>query len=329
MNLLQKLARIDRIQSFMKMHRLWYRRMALCGGFLLLLSEMVVGAGIELVEGDRVAFLGGTVFDRDRLYGELETALTAHFRGREITFRNLGWDGDTVFGHARTGGRRGAVFGDVDEGFEKLKQHVDRIDPTVLFLGYGSVEAHEGLQGLEAFEAGLDLLLETLDAPHRRFVLLTPVRVLAEGVPLRVKASMQVDSLNLKLREYRDVIMKVGARRAAKVVDLFNATDLLQTKDRVNGFHLSQSGYRTLGRYLVQTECLRVEGTSALTVSHRNELQSLIRRKNELFYNWWRPRNDAFVFGERKSEQVPVQLELPEFVDLIANLEASIQKASH
>ena len=71
-----------------------------------------------------------------------------------------------------------------------------------------------------------------------------------------------------------------------------------------------------------------MEETKTLNVSQRKELQTLVQRKNELFYNWWRPRNDAFVFGERKSEQVPVQLELPQYPDLIANLELSIQEIS-
>jgi lysophospholipase L1-like esterase len=328
MNLLQLPGRIDRISPFMKMHRHWFNRMALCGGLLLFIAELMAGAGIDLRDGDRVAFLGGTIFDRDRLYGELETALVSHFRGREILFRNLGWDGDTVFGHARAGGRRGSVFGDAAEGFIKLKEHVERIDPTVVFLGYGGTEAHDGTKAVAAFEAGINHLLDALAAPHRRFVLLTPLRVLAEGVPRRVMASHQADLLNVRLKQYRDVIIGVGAQRAVNVIDLFNSSELLESEGRVNGLHLSQDGYRALARYLVQTECQQMEETKTLNVSQRKELQTLVQRKNELFYNWWRPRNDAFVFGERKSEQVPVQLELPQYPDLIANLELSIQEIS-
>jgi lysophospholipase L1-like esterase len=329
MNLLQICGRIDRIQPFMKMHRHWLNRMALCGGLLVFVAELIAGAGIDLRDGDRVAFLGGTIFDRDRLYGEIETALASHFRGREILFRNLGWDGDTVFGHARAGGRRGSVFGDATEGFTKLEAHVERIDPTVVLIGYGSTEAHNGEQAVAEFETGLSHLLDALAAPHRRFILLTPVRVLSEGVPQRVMASHQADLLNVQLKEYRDVIVRVGAQRTIKVIDVFNSSELLESKDRVNGLHLSQDGYKALARYLVQAECQQIEGSKTLTVSQRTELQKLIQRKNELFYNWWRPRNDAFVFGERKSEQVPVQLELPQYADLISNLELSIQELSN
>ena len=78
----------------------------------------------ELLDGDRVLFLGNSFFERALEYGYLETAIALSFPDRDITFRNVGWDGDTVFGHSRTGGRRRAVFGDVEEGFQKMVEHV-------------------------------------------------------------------------------------------------------------------------------------------------------------------------------------------------------------
>ena len=75
----------------------------------------------------------------------------------------------------------------------------------------------------------------------------------------------------------------------------------------------------------MQNECVASPATQTLSEDARQELADRIRRKNELFYNYWRPRNDAFVFGERKSEQVPVQLELPQFEALVQEWEESIQ----
>lgn len=300
-----------------------------CSCFVLFCPERATGgAEIDLVEGDRVVFLGGTIFERDRLYGELETALTAHFWGRKITFRNLGWDGDTVFGHARTGGRRGAVFGDVEEGFANLKKQIDKEKPTVIFVGYGAMEAHAGEEGLPAFRRGLTTLLSRLTASRRRFVLLTPLRVLGEDIPQRTLAASEVDQTNLKLASYADAIIEASKRRNAVAVDVFRAPDLLDADLRINGLHLSAKGYRALGRYLCDVECVASPAESSVSLSDREQLGALVRRKSELFYNYWRPRNDAFVFGERKSEQVPVQLELPQFEGLIAKLEERIQGLS-
>ena len=305
--------------------RVWLSNCLLFTCSCFVASGLLAQQKIELVDGDRVAFLGGTLFERDRLYGEIETSLTLHFRGRRVSFRNIGWDGDTVFGDARAGGRRGAVFGDAAEGFTRMLQHVQKVDPTILFIAYGATEAHAGKGGVETFAQGLERLLNALKAPRRRIVLLTPLRILGEGVPRRLLAATQVDQLNLNLKHYRDVIVREGHSRGIPVVDLFNAPDLVDARHRINGLHLSASGYRALGQYLVQNECVASPATQTLSEDARQELADRIRRKNELFYNYWRPRNDAFVFGERKSEQVPVQLELPQFEALVQEWEESIQ----
>src|SRR5437868_759750 len=52
-------------------------------------------------DGDRVVWLGGTLVEREQRYGYWETALLAANADKNITLRNLGWSGDTVFGEAR------------------------------------------------------------------------------------------------------------------------------------------------------------------------------------------------------------------------------------
>ena len=88
-------------------------------------------APFELKDGDRVVLLGGTFIERDQEYGYLETLLTSRFPDRTITFRNLGWSGDTVRGEARS------RFGPPAEGFDHLKKHVEALKPTVIFVNYG------------------------------------------------------------------------------------------------------------------------------------------------------------------------------------------------
>ncbi len=55
-----------------------------------------------LEDGDRVVLLGGGFIERDGIYGHLEAAMTAHWPAKRVTYRNLGWSGDTVFGTARS-----------------------------------------------------------------------------------------------------------------------------------------------------------------------------------------------------------------------------------
>src|SRR5262245_12150194 len=92
-------------------------------------------ADFELYDGDRVVFVGNTFIERDQVYGYLETMLTTRWPERDVTFRNLGWSGDTVWGEAR------ARFGSAEDGFQHLKEHIESIKPTVLFVAYGANES--------------------------------------------------------------------------------------------------------------------------------------------------------------------------------------------
>src|SRR5688500_14363872 len=52
----------------------------------------------EFRDGDRVVLLGSTFIERMQNDGYFETMVTAAYPHRNITFRNLGWSGDTVWG---------------------------------------------------------------------------------------------------------------------------------------------------------------------------------------------------------------------------------------
>src|SRR4051812_42897177 len=81
-------------------------------------------ASFELKDGDRVLFVGGTFIEREGQLGYIETALIERFRDRNITFRNLGQSGDTVFADARNLNAGWANFGPADQGFNRLKKLV-------------------------------------------------------------------------------------------------------------------------------------------------------------------------------------------------------------
>src|SRR4051812_8015138 len=70
---------------------------------LLLVANTQAAPRFELVDGDRVVFIGNTFVERDIKHNYLETLLTAQWPERNVTFRNMGWSGDTVFVPARAG----------------------------------------------------------------------------------------------------------------------------------------------------------------------------------------------------------------------------------
>ena len=67
------------------------------------LTSMGREQAFELKDGDRVAFLGDTFIERMQVHNYLELRLTTAWPNRNITFRNLGWSGDTPRGVSRAG----------------------------------------------------------------------------------------------------------------------------------------------------------------------------------------------------------------------------------
>ena len=165
---------------------------------------------VQFREGDRIVFLGGTLIERGQSYGFLESMIIAAHPRLNLTFRNLGWSGDTLWGEARAG------FGTVEEGYNHLKEHVAAVKPTVIFVGYGGNEAFAGKAGLERFRQGLARLLDSLEANKpRTIVLMSPPPQENLGKPLPDPTKHNAD-----LKLYTDVIADVAKTRHHVFLDV-------------------------------------------------------------------------------------------------------------
>ena len=165
----------------------------------------------ELKDGDRVVFLGATFVEREQQHGYLELALTARWPDRHITFRNLGWSGDTVFGEAR------ARFGDQREGFSHLTRFLRGAQPTVVMIAYGFNESFDGTAGLERFKKGLDTLLKEVEITGARVALISPHKHENLGAPLP-DATKNNDNLYL----YTDALKAVANERGYPFFNLYD-----------------------------------------------------------------------------------------------------------
>ena len=200
---------------------------------LLLVSAARPAEPFAFQDGDRVVWLGNTLIEREQQTGYWETALVSRFPNTSLTFRNLGWSGDTVFGEAW------ASFDPVPVGFRRLRDHVLALKPTVLVIGYGMNESFAGPAGLPHFVQGLNTLLDTLAPTHARVVLLSPIRHEDMGRPLPDPRAH-----NKNLRLYTDAIRAVAQTRHCYFVDLF---DLMGRRSQrhltSNGIHFTPTGY--------------------------------------------------------------------------------------
>jgi GDSL-like Lipase/Acylhydrolase family len=206
---------------------------------LLVLCLPAIATAAEkfaLKDGDRVVFLGNTLIEREQLSGWWELALTTRFHGKKITFRNLGWSGDDVFGSARAG------FGDVNLGFKELKEHTLALKPTVLIIGYGNVEAFEGPAGKEKFRKGLVALLDALAPAKAKVVLLSPIAPAKLPKPLP-DPTRQIENVRL----YAQVVSEVASDREHTFVNLYELLKDPGTGSKaktLDGITLTGEGYR-------------------------------------------------------------------------------------
>jgi hypothetical protein len=274
----------------------------------------------QLQDGDQVVFLGNSFFERAIHHGHIEHELTCRWPKRNITFRNLGWDGDTVFGHSRAGGRRRAVFGEPEEGFKKMVEHVRLLKPDVVFLAYGYNESFELGGDTEQFRGAVDRFIKEVSAVDKspRFVLLSPTPMEhGFGAP-----AAYVDARNRLLERYAETLAEVAAKGGHAFVDLLSPLSKGNELYSDNGIHPSSDGYQRIAEIIVET--LRCPPPAF--ASPPEAVRSAIIRKNTLYFHRWRPRNDAFVYGERKREQKIAQTEPEKFEPFVAKAEAKIRE---
>ena len=187
-------------------YRLTWR--VLLGGLLLSAQLLRLGAADEtaafiLRTNDVVAFVGGTDVATARLTGHLETLLAVKFPGAR--FRNLGWEGDTVFAQPR------------DVGFPPLTEQLKRAGATVIFLQFGRAEALDGKQSVAKFSAAYDRLLTDALKQTPRLILVTPAPFEKSEAPLP-----DLSPRNAPLAAHAQAIRELAQQRQLPLVDLFN-----------------------------------------------------------------------------------------------------------
>jgi lysophospholipase L1-like esterase len=211
-------------------------------------------ATFEFQDGDRVVLLGSTFIERAQRYGYIEAELTAALagQGKTVTFRNLGWSGDTVWAESR------GIFDPPAEGYKRMIEQVKGLKPTVIVFYYGANEAYAGEAGLEPFVKQYNKLLDDLKPTGARYILISPLDHLKFS-------DLHPDpaEYNAKAKVYRDAIEELAEKRDAFFVDLAGplgekiplgtpekpaAVPATQMTD--TGVHLNAYGYKVIAEVL-------------------------------------------------------------------------------
>ena len=255
-------------------------------------------------DGDRVVVIGSTLIEREQAGGYWELALTLRNKDKAVTFRNLGWSGDTVWGESR------GSFDGQAKGYAKLLELTKELKPTVIVLCYGQNESYAGDTRLKAFAAQYEKLLKDLAATKARFVLMSPT-------PFQeVKPLKGAKAKNENLAKYVAATKELATARKVDFVDAFGSLVGKPAVPTENGIHYSDEGYRGTRTIFSAGETIDNSAT--------DDLRKAIVAKNELFFHRWRPQNETYLFGFRKHEQGKNGKEIAEFDPLVAKEEAKI-----
>ena len=272
---------------------------------------------INFKQNEKVVFLGNAFFENAIANGEIETTISLSFPNKNITFRNIGWSGDNVQAHARTRARGGGRFGDPDKGFEILTKQISDLKPDKIFIAYGFNESFNE-NGIEEYEKGLNRLLEMLSLHCSELILISTLPMEKDfGIP-----NEHIEARNKQLKKYAESTEEVAVKEGYRFIDLFSPFSQ-QIKYTVNGIHLTSRGYRKAGELIA--EALKFPTPAIQLDSDKtDQIRKTIIKKNTLFFHRWRPRNDAFVYGERKDEQRIAQEEPAQIEPFIAKQETAI-----
>jgi len=129
-----------------------------------------------------------------------ETAVTAHWPQHDITFRNLGWPADDVFGTAR--GEFGSARNtrswkppgaEPGHGYQELLRQLREAEPSTVIVFYGAEVIWA--DNLDDFKTGYGRLLDDVEALGSHIILVSP-HMLDDSIAER-------DLRNVRLRRRR------------------------------------------------------------------------------------------------------------------------------
>ncbi|MGB8170434.1 MAG: hypothetical protein WCF18_23225 [Chthoniobacteraceae bacterium] len=243
---------------------------------------------------DVVAFVGGEDMVALSEYGYLELLLVRALPDHQLRFRNLAWEGDTVFEQRR------------DLNFPTWEEQLDKVGATVVIAQFGQMESLAGKEKLPEFIAAYEKLIERMSGGRKRRVVVvqptSPEYSNGEGRKADRKTAGLADAQWKAFPAYWKAITDLGTKIGPPFGEYSLSIGGEMTRDHI---HVSDTGAsfmadETVDRFLTGDK--RFDIHRPLQVDDEKEFLDLIRAKNRLWFDYWRPQNWAFLAGDRTNQ---------------------------
>ncbi|HEX3135133.1 MAG TPA: PVC-type heme-binding CxxCH protein [Planctomycetota bacterium] len=301
------------------------------------MSSLWAAEPFEIKAGDRVVVIGDTLFEREGVAAALEAHLYQRWAPRTFSVRNLSFAADRPDGVSR------ASFDPPGAGFNRLKEQLALVKPTVAIIGYGMAAALEEITyrtndwtlnpdvarygndfTSARFQKDLNQLVEAITAANGapvRLVFVAPIR----PEDLRAQRPRLPDPKALidTLAGYRAAIAAVAKERGGRYVDTPALTPTTETLT-FNGIHPTSAGLERWAALVAGDLGWTNGGEQKWSASQVAALRAALVRKNDLFFHRWRPANQTYIFGFRKHEQGKNAVEIPQFDEFLQKADAAI-----
>jgi hypothetical protein len=250
-------------------------------------------AGPLLKSNDVVAFVGGEDVVVMQQHGYVELLLAGETVAKNLRFRNLGWEGDTVFEQRR------------ELNFPSWEQTLAKIGATVIVAQFGQAESLRGREAIPHFTRAAVDLLRRFAATNRQIIVIAPVSF--EKPP---GALPDLTTNNATLNRYSDELKRLCQVQKWEFLDPWRSNSLPPKSLTRDGLHLNAEGHARLALSFAEhfssirptPRFTRDSRTGAIAHSATERLRQAIIVKNQLWFDYWRPQNWAFLAGDRTEQ---------------------------
>jgi putative heme-binding domain-containing protein len=252
---------------------------------------------LEVVKGERIAFVGNSTAERFNLFGHFEALLHSRFKDKELVVRNFARPADEVALRQRP------------SDYTKLGDPLYAFNPDTMLCFFGFNESFAGKDGVEKFKADYEKFLDEYAQKYPRddakspprFVLVSPIAFEPTGDPLLPDA----DARNADLKLYADAVKAVAAKRGLAFIDVFEPTSKAFTAQpgmqyTINGCHTNEAGDKLLGE-LLDAALFGGANPAKPGTSDFEKLRAAVNDKSWVHAQDYRMVNGWYVYGGRRT----------------------------